>query len=165
MRNINHHVSNAVFKLSQIIGEIVTEDITISELATLVENRILIETYCEGNIIRIGHPEENNLEIIFESVSTPLRIRNINIKEGSIITETYCEPIRQRLSSSNEVIKMCSSCMGRRSRIGRSLESAFVLTSSCEPKVARYTKLKDLIGVRLCDLEGKTIQDVCERNN
>ena len=163
MNNKNHHLFNAVFNLSEIIGEIVTEDITISELATLIENRILIETSCTGNIIRIGNPQEDNLQIIFESESKPLVIKNAILTENVIESESKCEPIVYKQTSTESIIKIISSCQGKRTRMGHLEKNEFIFSSSCEAKVCRYTKLIDLVGLRLCDFEGVTLKEACEK--
>lgn len=163
MNNKNHHISNAIFDLSEIIGEIITEDITISELATLIENRILIETSCTGNIIRIGHPQEDNLQIIFKSETKPLVIKNVLLTETAIETESECKPIVYKQTSTESIMKIVSSCQGKRTRMGHLEKNEFTFSSSCAAKVCRYTKLIDLLGMRICDLAGVTIKDLCEK--
>lgn len=163
MNNKNHHLFNAVFNLSEIIGEIVTEDITISELATLIENRILIETSCTGNIIRIGNPQEDNLQIIFESESKPLVIKNAILIENVVKTESECKPVVYKQTLTESIMKIISSCQGKRTRMGHLKKNEFIFSSFCGAKVCRYTKIIDLLGMRICDLAGVTVKDLCEK--
>jgi hypothetical protein len=162
IRDGNHYEGIGVFDLSDVLGYICTEDITISEIATLVKNRFVMLSSCTGNLIRIGNSQDNILNTFSEANCLRTRNATSNILIDNI---TKCEPIAKRLSTSKEnYVMMVSTCEPKRKRMGNPNKNVIVFFSYCEPKVARYKKVKDLNGLRLCDLEGKVIRNICEAN-
>ena len=180
MKNKNHHISKVKFGNLKIIGEIIAQDITISQLVTPIKCIISMSSSCFSKLKKIGNHKNNDV-ILFRNYKKDSEKSKINRKRNGTSNEnnfkfiSKCQNTKRnrKINNTKHYVSFNSNCNGYNIKLTKPSKNIIsFITFNCEAKKYSYTKLKDLYensktefgNIDLARLNGDeeiTIGDIC----